>query len=87
VNRSSRVIPRRAVRCRSVGQNDGRIAAAELRGHRELGKLPRTARYGLILQLGGSRHRPWLSVNDRWWPMVRAHRGHGRRDDVARAWW
>jgi hypothetical protein len=32
---------------------------------RELGKLPRTARYGPILQLGGYRHRPWLSVDDR----------------------
>jgi hypothetical protein len=46
--------------------------------HRELGKLPRAAPDGLILQPGGHEHRPWLSVNDRWGPMLRARRGHGR---------
>jgi hypothetical protein len=47
--------------------------------NRELGKHPRTTPYGLILQLGRHGHRPWLSVNDRWRPMVRARRGHGQR--------
>jgi hypothetical protein len=47
--------------------------------HRELGKHLRTARYGPILQLGAHGHRPWLSVDDRWRPMRRARRGHGRR--------
>jgi hypothetical protein len=45
--------------------------------HRELGKLPRTAPDGLILQVGGHRHRPWLSVDDRCRPIFRARRGHG----------
>ena len=68
MNRSSRVIPRRAVRCRSVGQNDGRIAAAELRGHRELGKLPRTAPNGPIYSSEGTysdRGYPWMTAVDR----------------------
>jgi hypothetical protein len=30
------------------------------RTHRELGKHPRTVPIGLILQLGGHRHRPWF---------------------------
>jgi hypothetical protein len=52
---------------------------AEGETNRELGKHPRTARYRLILQLGGHMHRPWLSVDDRRRPMRRARRGHGRR--------
>jgi hypothetical protein len=51
--------------------------------HRELGKLPRTAPYGPMLQLGRHGHRPWLFVNDRCRPMVRARWGHGR--DVTRS--
>lgn len=47
--------------------------------HRELGKHPPAALSGLILQPGGHRHDPWLSVNDRWRPMLRARWGHGRR--------
>jgi hypothetical protein len=43
--------------------------------HRELGKLPRTAPYGAILKLGGNRHRPLLSVNDRCRPMLKARPG------------
>jgi hypothetical protein len=59
--------------------------------HRELGKHPRTAPDGLILQLGGHGQCPWLSVDDRCRPMLRARRGHVRRgrrsskDDVARS--
>ena len=48
--------------------------------HRELGKHPRTAPDGVILQLSGSGDEPWLSVGDRWKPMVRARWGHGRRE-------
>jgi hypothetical protein len=47
--------------------------------HRELGKHPRTAPDGLILQLGGHGQCPWLSVDDRCRPMLRARRGHVRR--------
>jgi hypothetical protein len=46
---------------------------------RELGKLPRTAPYGLIPQLRARTDRPWLSVNDHCRPTLRAHRGHGRQ--------
>ena len=42
------------------------------RDYRELGKLPWTAPDGLILQLGGHGQRPWLSVADRWEPVLRA---------------
>jgi hypothetical protein len=42
--------------------------------HRELGKLSRTAPDGLILQLGGHGHRPWLSLDDRCRPMLKARR-------------
>jgi hypothetical protein len=48
--------------------------------HRELGKHARVARRGLLMQLGGRRHQSWLSVHDRWLPMLRARRGHGRRE-------
>ena len=57
----------------------GESGRRESNPHRELGKQPRPARYGLILQLGGHGHRPWLSVDDRCGPMRRARRGHGRR--------
>jgi hypothetical protein len=50
---------------------------------RELGKHSRTAPDGLILQLSEHGHRPWLSVNDRCGPVLRARRGHGRR---GRSW-
>jgi hypothetical protein len=30
-----------------------------------------------ILQLSARGHEPWLSVDDRWRPMLRARRGHG----------
>jgi hypothetical protein len=46
-----------------------RLGATQRDQYRELGKLPRTARYGPILQLGGYRHRPWLSgmtARNRW---------------------
>jgi hypothetical protein len=33
--------------------------------YRELGKLPRAAPDGAILQLGGHGYEPWLSVDDR----------------------
>jgi hypothetical protein len=46
--------------------------------NRELGKLPRPAWYGPILQLGAHGHEPWLSVDDRCGPTCRACRGHGR---------
>jgi hypothetical protein len=47
--------------------------------HRELGKHPPVVRRGLLMQLGRRRRRPWLSVNDRWLPMLRARRAHGQR--------
>ena len=50
----------RAVTCALVGS--GRRKSNP---HRELGKQPRTTRYGPILQLGGHADRPWLSVDDR----------------------
>ena len=50
---------------------------------RELGKHPRTARHGLILKLGGHGHEPWLSVDDRRRPVLRARREHGRGE---RSW-
>ena len=43
--------------------------------HRELGKLPWTAPYGAILQLGGKTHRPLLSVSDRRRPMSQGTSG------------
>jgi hypothetical protein len=52
---------------------------------RELGKHPRPARYGLMLQLGGHGHEPWLSVEDRWRPMLRARWGAAGEDDAARS--
>ena len=52
--------------------------------HRELGKLPLTAPDTLILPLGGHTDRPWLSVDDRCEPALRARRGHGRRWSPAR---
>lgn len=48
--------------------------------HRELGKHPRTAPDGLILQLGRHGHRPLVTVADRCGPMGRARRGHSRTD-------
>ena len=47
---------------------------AEGETNRELGKLPRTAPYRAVLQLGGNTHRPLLSVNDRCRPMLRGAR-------------
>jgi hypothetical protein len=52
--------------------------------HRELGKHSRTAPDGLMLQLGGHGHRPWVSVDDRCRPMLRARWGHGRRGRTRR---
>jgi predicted ester cyclase len=52
---------------------------AKRRPHRELGKHPRTAPDGPILQLGEDAHEPWLSVNDRCRPVRRARWGHGRQ--------
>jgi hypothetical protein len=37
------------------------------------------------MQLKGRGDEPLLSVDDRCGPMLRAHRGHGRRGDVARS--
>ena len=51
--------------------------------YRELGKLPRSASYRLILQLGGCMHGTWLSVADRCGPVLRARRGTAGEDDVA----
>jgi hypothetical protein len=36
------------------------------------------ARWGLLMQLGERSRRPSLFVDDRWLPMLRARRGHGR---------
>ena len=47
------------------------------------GKVDRSD--GLILQLGGHADRPWLSLDDRCDPMLRAQWGHGRQDDIARS--
>jgi hypothetical protein len=38
-----------------------------------------------MLQLGGHGHRPWLSVDDRCRPMLRARWGHGRRGRTRRS--
>jgi hypothetical protein len=54
----------------------GREGRCYLRG----GVIPMPPNPGLLMQLGGRRHRPWLSVDDRWLPMLRARRGHGRRE-------
>jgi hypothetical protein len=51
--------------------------------HRELGKLPRTAPDGLVLQLGGPGQRPWLSVDDRCRPMRRHVGGAAGENDAA----
>jgi hypothetical protein len=56
-----------------------RTSADQAMSYRKLGKHPRAAPDGLVLQLGGHGQRPWLSVDDRWEPMLRARRGHGRR--------
>jgi hypothetical protein len=63
---------------------------AEGETNRELGKLPRTAPYGAILQLGGNTHRPLLSVNDRCRPRLsppavdRDLAGQGRSGEAGR---
>jgi hypothetical protein len=58
-----------------------RNSLVESRPHRELGKLHRTAPDGAILQLELHAHRPWLSVNDRCRPMLRARPGHVRESE------
>jgi hypothetical protein len=55
------------------------------REYRELGKLPRTAPDGLVLQLGGPGQRPWLSMDDRCRPMCRARWGTASENDAARS--
>jgi len=52
--------------------------------HRELGKYPPTASDGLMLQVGGRMHRPLLTVDGRYRPMVRARWGHGRSGPTSR---
>jgi hypothetical protein len=53
MDRSCRVIRGRAARCNSVGQNDGRTTAPELRGHRELGKHRQVDRYAALARVRG----------------------------------
>jgi hypothetical protein len=50
--------------------------------HRELGKHPRTAHRGLLVQLSGRGHRPLLSVDDRSGPRLRARRGTAGEDET-----
>jgi hypothetical protein len=55
------------------------------RGHndRELGKHPPATRYGLIPQLSGLGHEPWLSVNDRCRPIPRHAGGTAGENGLA----
>src|SRR5215211_5829594 len=63
----------------------GRSGRRESNPHRELGKLPRPAPDGVIVQLGGHGHEPWLSVDDRCRPMLRHGGGTASEDGVARS--
>jgi hypothetical protein len=48
-------------------------------------EAPRATPHGLILQVGGHADRPWLSMDDRCRPMLRARGGTVGEDNVARS--
>jgi hypothetical protein len=70
-----------AVAARGCPQRSGRSRPGRgpSAAHRELGKHPRVAHRGPLMQLSRHGDGLLLSVNDRCRPMLRARRGHGRR--------